>query len=142
MDRLGVRLVEALDPEQLAAGVGVTGEAIDGIAVAKQLQGLAEQHQGLALDLIDPTLGGAAHVHHEQHGHIALQAPTALKQPGAGLQAAHGVGIGLDDGIDVGVFALGLALDQAFLPAQGLEGAVEVLEQTPVLIPGTPDEAV
>ena len=83
------------------------GVTIDGVGIAQGLQGFGKQDQGLALGVVDPALGGAAHVDHDEHGDIALFAVHAGEQTIGHIPAAVDVGAGLE--------GLAQALDQALV---------------------------
>ena len=104
-----VGLFEILDAIHLATLVGAPRKSVDGIAIAQHFQRLAEQHQCLTLCVVDPSECRATHIDHEHDRDITLLVAVARVQVLAHFPAVRGIGIGLDDGIEIDVIAVRLA---------------------------------
>ena len=121
-----VNLVEALHAKNLAALARDSRKAVNRVAVAQHFERFAEHHQRFALGIVDPAFGGAAHVDHEHDGEVALGFAAPGEKLGRELPAVAHVGVRFDDCVEIDAVAVGLALEQAILAAQKLEGAFEL----------------
>ncbi len=140
LDLFVVRLVETFDAVELAALSRPSREAVNGIPVTQSFERLAEQGQGFAFRVVDPALGGAAHIDHEHHGDVALHFLQLGEHPAGHLAAGPRVAVGFHQCIDIDVLAVRLAFEGLLLAPQCLEGATDALGQPQVFRQGLSHE--
>ena len=101
LDLVRIRLIHLFDAIELAAFAGHSRKAVNGIAIAQDLERFTQKHEALPFRVVDPPLGGAAHVDHEDNSDIPFTPFKARQDPLTHFLAVEGVNPGANQRIEI-----------------------------------------
>ena len=119
-------LLEALHAKDLAPLARDARETVDRVTVAQHFERFAQKNERRPLGVVDPALGGAAHVDHEHHRDVAFGLVAFDEQPLRQLHPRAHVGVGRNHRVKIDVVAVFLPLEPFILAAQELERAAQL----------------